>query len=80
MDGFQRHPQVDAIVVVCIDGWQEMVRAYARQYGISKLKQVVTGGSSGQESIRNGVFSLRDFCADDDIVIIHDGIRPLVDQ
>lgn len=80
LEGFQRHPKVDAIQVVCIDGWQEVVWAYARQYGIDKLKWIVTGGRSGQESIRNGVFNLEGKCQDEDVVIIHDGIRPLVDE
>ena len=80
LESFQRHPMIDAIEVVCIDGWQEVVWAYSRQFGIEKLKWMVTGGSSGQESIRNGVFNLVGKCSDDDIVIIHDGIRPLVDE
>ena len=79
LEAFEEHPQIDAIEVVCIDGWQDMVWAYARQYHIQKLKWVVTGGKTGQESIRNGVFSLRGICQDDDIIIIHDGIRPLVE-
>ena len=57
-----------------------MVRAYAKQFNISKLKWIVSGGQTGQESIRNGVFHLEGLCADDDIIIIHDGIRPLVDE
>lgn len=80
LESFQRHPLIDSIEVVCIDGWQELVWAYARQYGIDKLLWVVTGGSSGQESIRNGVFNLEGKCSGDDIIIIHDGIRPLVDE
>ena len=80
LEGVQRHPMIDAIEVVCIDGWQEMVWAYAKQFDISKLKWVVTGGQTGQESIRNGVFNLEGQCSDNDIVIIHDGIRPLVDE
>ena len=80
LEGFQNHPMVDAIEVVCIDGWQDRVWDYAKQFGITKLKWVVTGGRTGQESIRNGVFNLEDKCDADDIVIIHDGIRPLVDQ
>ncbi|MBQ6244053.1 MAG: 2-C-methyl-D-erythritol 4-phosphate cytidylyltransferase [Bacteroidales bacterium] len=80
LEGFQRHPMIDAIEVVCIDGWQDVVWAYSRQYGITKLNWVVKGGNSGQESIRNGVFNLEDKCSDDDIVIIHDGIRPLVED
>lgn len=79
LEGFQRHPMIDAIEVVCIDGWQEVVWAFARQFGIDKMKWIVTGGNSGQESIRNGVFNLEGKCTDNDIIIIHDGIRPLVD-
>lgn len=79
LEGFQRHPQVDAIEVVCLDGWHEIVWAYAKQFGVTKLQWVVSGGSSGQESIRNGVYHLEDKCEADDIIIIHDGIRPLVD-
>lgn len=80
LEGFQRHPMVDAIEVVCIDGWLDVVWAYARQFNITKLKWVVLGGSSSQESIRNGVYNLEDKINEDDIVIIHDGIRPLVDE
>lgn len=79
LEGFQKHPMVDVIVLVCIDGWQEDVRTWCAQSGITKLRKIVTGGASGQESIRNGVFSLEGECAQDDVVIIHDGIRPLVD-
>ena len=80
LEGFQRHPEIDAIEVVCLSGWEETLREYARQYGITKLKWVATGGATGQESIRNGVYSLEGALADDDIAVIHDGIRPLVDS
>lgn len=80
LEGFQRHPEIDAIEVVCIDGWHEVLRAYAKQFGIDKLKWIITGGETAQESIRNGVFSLREVCAAEDIVIIHDGIRPMVED
>lgn len=79
LEGFQRHPQVDAIEVVCIDGWHDIVWAYAKQFNIDKLKWIVSGGASGQESIRNGVYNLEGKIRDDDIVIVHDGIRPLVE-
>lgn len=79
LEGFQKHPMVDAIEVVCIEGWENVVWSYARQYNITKLKWIVRGGASGQESIRNGVFNLEDKCAPEDTIIIHDGIRPLVD-
>ncbi len=80
LEGFQKHPQIDAIEVVCLDGWHDVLWAYAKQFNISKLKWVVSGGKTGQESIRNGVFHLEGILSDDDIVIIHDGIRPLVDE
>ena len=80
LEGFQKHPQIDAIEVVCIDGWHDVLWAYAKQFNITKLKWVVSGGETGQESIRNGVFNLEGKVFDDDIVIIHDGIRPLVDE
>lgn len=80
LEGFQRHPLIDAIEVVCIDGWHDVVNAYAKQYGITKLKWVVSGGETGQESIRNGVYNLEGICGENDVVIIHDGIRPLVDE
>jgi len=80
LESFQRHPMVDAIEVVCLDGWHEVLRAYANQFNITKLRGIVSGGTSAQESIRNGVFALEGKVSDDDIVIIHDGIRPLVDD
>lgn len=79
LEGFQKHPQIDAIEVVCIDGWHDVVWAYAKQFNIDKLKWIVSGGNSSQESIRNGVYHLEDKCEPEDTIIIHDGIRPLVD-
>lgn len=80
LEGFQKHPEIDAIEVVCLDGWQETLQDYARQYGITKLKWITTGGNTGQESIRNGVYHLEGVLKDDDIAIVHDGIRPMVDS
>lgn len=79
LEGFEKHPMIDAIEVVCIEGWENVVWSYAKQYNITKLKWIVKGGASGQESIRNGVYNLEDKCVADDTIIIHDGIRPLVD-
>ncbi|MGM9648357.1 MAG: 2-C-methyl-D-erythritol 4-phosphate cytidylyltransferase [Butyricicoccaceae bacterium] len=79
LEGFQEHPDIDAIEVVCIEGWENVLWAYAKQFGITKLRWVIPGGSTGQESIRNGVYNLKEHCTADDVIIIHDGIRPLVD-
>lgn len=80
LEGFQRHPKIDAIEVVCLKGWRDVLKAYARQFGITKLKWVVDGGETGQESIRNGVYNLEGIASSDDTIIIHDGIRPLVED
>lgn len=80
LESFQRHPQIDAIELVCIDGWHDVVRAYAKQFNIDKLQWIVSGGSTAQESIRDGVYNLDGKCSAEDIIIIHDGIRPLVDD
>ena len=80
LESFQKHPEVDAIEVVCINGWHDVLWAYAKQFGIDKLRWVVPNGSTAQESIRNGLLGLQKYCKEEDIVIIHDGIRPMVDE
>ena len=80
LEAFQNHPQIDAIQVVCLEGWHDILKAYVKQFGITKLQGIVNGGNSAQESIRNGVESLRDVCKDEDTLISHDGVRPLVDD
>lgn len=80
LEGIQNHPDIDAIEVVCLSGWEDKVWEDAGKYGITKLKWMARGGASGQESIRNGVFNLEGKCSAEDIIIIHDGIRPLIDR
>lgn len=79
LEAFQNHQLIDAIEVVCIEGWEDDVWEYKEKYGISKLTWITKGGSTGQESIRNGVYNLKDKIDDTDNIIIHDGIRPLVE-
>jgi 2-C-methyl-D-erythritol 4-phosphate cytidylyltransferase len=78
MEAFQNHPSIDAIIVVTIDSWSDVLWAYAKQFGITKLKWVVPGGDSGQESIRKGLDVLKRELSDEDVVLVHDGNRPLV--
>ena len=79
MEAFQRHPSIDAIIVVTIESWSEVVWAYAKQFNIDKLKWVVPGGKTGQESIHNGLVTLANAGYDEEIIVmIHDGNRPLV--
>lgn len=81
MQAFQRHPLVDAIAVVCLQGWEVVLQAYANQFNITKLKWIFEGGDSNQHSIRNGLEGLHDAGRpDDDIILVHDGVRPLVSE
>lgn len=78
LEAFERHPEVDAIIVSCISGWKEVLAGYARAYNITKLKWIVDGGENGQASARNALLALEPECKEDDIVIIHDAVRPMI--
>lgn len=78
LENFERHPDIDGIAVVCLEGWHEVLRAYARQYGITKLKWVVHGGEDGQESTRKGIEALKEVCGPEDVIMVHDAIRPFL--
>lgn len=78
MEAFQRHPSIDAIIVVTLDSWSEVLRSYAKQFNVTKLKWIVSGGDSGQESIFKGLVELKKHLSDKDVVLVHDGNRPLV--
>ena len=81
MEVFQRHPDIDSIEIVCVDEWQGALKAYAKQFGIAKLENVVSGGKNGQDSIRNGLYDIvKRYHSDDDVVLVHDAIRPMVSQ
>ena len=78
---FQKHPDIQQIAVVCLKGWETVLQSYANQYNISKLTHIFPGGHSGMESIHNGIYGLREEgYADEDLVLIHDAVRPLLSQ
>lgn len=78
MEAFQKHPSIDSIICVTIESWIEVLWAYAKQFNVTKLKWVIPGGKTGQESIRFGLNKLAEECGEDITVMIHDGNRPLV--
>ena len=78
LQAFESHPEIDAIAVVCIEGWEQVLWAYAKQFNITKLQHVIPGGKNGQDSIRNGVYELEKHFDPDYLVLIHDAIRPMV--
>ena len=78
LEAFQKHPEIDKIAVVCLEGWENVLQAYAKQFNIDKLEHIIPGGENGQASIRNGVYELEKHYDEKDIVLIHDSIRPMV--
>lgn len=80
LENFQNHPGIDNIVVVCIEDWIPYLEKLLKKYQIDKVCKVVPGGSTGQESIYKGLCSLHDFAPDDSIVLVHDGVRPFVNE
>lgn len=81
LEAFQEHPEIDFICVACLKGWDVVLQSYANQYNITKLKWIFEGGSSNQESIYNGLVGLKRVgCSDESIILVHDGVRPLVSK
>ena len=76
---FQHHPDIQQIAVVCLKGWETVLQSYANQFNITKLTHIFQGGNSGMESIHNGIYGLKEAgCNDEDIVLVHDAVRPLL--
>ena len=78
---FNDHPQIDAIVVVCIEDWIPYMEELKFTYRLDKIASIVPGGTTGQMSIYNGLAEVaRLFGRESHTVLIHDGVRPLIDK
>ena len=80
LEHFEYHVEVDAIVIVCLADWIEELRGLLKRYGIEKVASIVPGGETGHDSIRNGLEAMRALVSDGDVVLIHDGVRPLINE
>ena len=82
IEHFDDHPQIDGIAVVCLKDWIPYLEDLADRFRIRKLRWIAEGGATGQESIRNGLYMLEqdEAVPDDAIVLIHDGVRPLINE
>lgn len=80
LENFQNHPLIDGIIVVCIEEWIPYLDKILKKYGIDKVRKVVSGGKNGQESIYKGLCTIKEFTDDDSIVLIHDGVRPFINE
>lgn len=82
LEHFEQHPQVDNIAIVCVQGWEKQLKKELKRNYITKAKWLVTGGETVQISSYNGLKAVYDECEnpEDTIVIMHDGVRPLIDE
>ncbi len=80
MEHFQNHPEVDAIELVCVDGYQEHLKGIADRYGITKMMKIVKGGSEYERSIMNGVAGLEGIAKPDDVIMIHWAASPFLSK
>lgn len=78
LEAYQRHPAIDDIYVVCLKGWENIVTAYADQFGITKLRGLIPAAASGILSVENGLDYVKDKYDDDDIIIFQESTRPMV--
>lgn len=80
LEHFEYHEEIDEITIVCIKDWIQELRGILKRYGITKIKIIVPGGETGHDSIYLGLEAMRENTAADDIVLIHDGVRPLINE
>ena len=80
IENFQRNPQIEKIVVVCVKDWIDRTWELIKKYSLTKVEWVIEGGNTGHDSIRNGVFFLKDKIDPDDHIIVHDAVRPVLPQ
>lgn len=79
IEKFQDHPEIDAVVVACVESWLSYLNELVQKYNLTKVKKTVPGGSNGQMSIYNGLVAAKKIAGDEkSIVLIHDGVRPLI--
>lgn len=78
LEKFAFHPEVDAIVVACLADWIPHLQTLVSEFSIPKISAIVPGGKNGFESIHNGLLKAAEPMADDDVVLISDGVRPIL--
>lgn len=78
LEHFEYHDEIDNIVIVCLAEWIEELKGLLKRYGITKVVRIVSGGATGHDSIYNGLIAMKDIASEKDIVLIHDGVRPLI--
>ncbi len=78
LEAYQMHPAIDDIYIVCLKGWENIVKAYARQYRITKLRGLIPGSTTGAASLKNGIDCIKKMYSPEDIIIVQESTRPLI--
>lgn len=78
LEHFEKHEEIDGIIVVCLKDWIVRLATMLDHFYITKVRKIVPGGVGGHDSIRLGLEAMALLCKEDDIVLIHDGVRPLI--
>lgn len=78
LEHFEKHDEIDEIYVVCIEAWIDYLEYQLKKYNIEKVKSIVPGGLTGQDSIYRGLKEAEKYCSPEDVVLIHDGVRPFI--
>ena len=79
LEHFQKHEEIEGIVVACVEDWIPFLQKLLKEYRMDKVAAVVPGGASGQESIYHGLKKAAELFGLEAQVLIHDGVRPLID-
>jgi 2-C-methyl-D-erythritol 4-phosphate cytidylyltransferase len=80
LEHFQQHSELDAIIVVCLSSWIEHLQSLIHAHNISKVIGIVAGAETGQASICNGLMYASQHFTNDSLIMVHDGVRPLIDE
>lgn len=78
LEAFDNHPEIDYIGIVCLDEWMDDLKILLRRYEINKVKWLIEGGDTRQESVYNAIMTISKDANSDDVLVIHDSVRPLV--
>lgn len=80
VERFQQNPKIEKIVIVCVKDWMERLKQLVSMYSLTKVEWIIEGGNTSHDSIKNGVYFLQDRIEEDDCVIVHDAVRPILPQ
>ena len=80
LEVFENHPDIDYIIVPCVSGWEDHLWHLVDKFQLKKVRKIITGGETTQESKMKALNAIKEYCVDDDIVLLHDAVRPLITE